>query len=201
MSLKKLKYLFLALCISFVFTGCSYLPSISEESENTWENSGYVTVGNTLTIQNTNDRLNLISNMDALSADGLYYASWAAGSPEAIQNSDGDTIHAYDAQLYLLLGEFPDSQSAKDAMDQWLAAGKANYEVLSEEEIICSGQSYSLITYNCTHDGNPYDCGISAFGMYHNSAVCIELTGRENDREDLKNILNEFLNNCNYNGQ
>ena len=198
MSLKKIKYLFYTLCISLTLTGCSRLPSIPEESENTWENSGYITVGNTLTIQNTNDRLSLINNMDALSADGLYYASWAAGSPEAIQNSNGDTINVYDAQLYLLLGEFPDGQSAQDAMDQWLAAGKTNYEVLSEEEITCNGQSYSLITYNCIHDNNPYDCGISAFGIYHNSAVCIELTCRENDRENLKTTMNEFLNNCNY---
>lgn len=98
MTYKKLKYLFYIFCFSFLLTGCSFFPSTLEKNENTWADSGSITVGNMLTVQNTDDRLALINHMDTLSADGLYYASWAMGSPEPFQNSAGDMIDLYDAQ-------------------------------------------------------------------------------------------------------
>lgn len=201
MTSRNLKYFLCMLCFSFLLTGCSFFPSVSEENENTWTDSGSITVGNILTIQNTDNRLTLISNMDTLSADGLYYASWAMGSPEPFQNSDGNTIDLYDAQLYLLLGEFPDGESAKDTMAKWLAAGKTNYDILSEEEITCNGQPYTFITYQCVHNDNPYHRGVSAFGLFHNNAICIELTCKENFEEDLTAIMNDFLNTCSYEKQ
>ncbi len=201
MTYKKLKYLFYIFCFSFLLTGCSFFPSTLEKNENTWADSGSITVGNMLTVQNTDDRLALINHMDTLSADGLYYASWAMGSPEPFQNSAGDMIDLYDAQFYLLLGEFPDDESAKGAMGKWLAAGKANYDILSEEEIICNGQPYTFITYQRAHDDIPYHRGVSAFGQFHNYAVCIELTCKEDFEEDLTALMNDFLNACSYKKQ
>lgn len=198
MNLNHLKYSLCILCTAFFLTGCTSSPSPSGESENTWTDSGFITVGNTLTVQNTDNRLNLLNNIDALSADGLYYASWTMGSPEPYENSDGDTVDLYDVQIYLLLGEFPNSDDARDAMGKWLAAGKTNYEILTEEEITCNGQSYAFISYNCIHDDNPYARGVSAFGTRGGNAVCIELTCRENFEEDLKTIMIHFLDGCSY---
>lgn len=186
-------------CTAFMLTGCAHASLLSQGTkEDTWSDSGSITVGHDLTIQNADNRMTLSENMDVLAAEGLYYATWTMGDFEPYENSDGDTVDLYDAQLYLLLGEFPDSQDAQNNMDKWLTAGKSNYEVLSEESITCNGQSYCLITYNCISDTNPYDHGVSAFGIYQDNAVCIELTCRENFEEDLRTILIDFLNNCTY---
>lgn len=195
----KLRPLLCILCIAFMLTGCAHASLLSQGTkEDTWSDSGSITVGHNLTIQNADNRMTLSENMDVLAAEGLYYATWTMGGFEPYENSDGDTVDLYDAQLYLLLGEFPGSQDAQNNMDKWLTAGKSNYEILSEESITCNGQSYCLITYNCISDTNPYDRGVSAFGVYQDNAVCIELTCRENFEEDLRTILIDFLNNCTY---
>lgn len=195
----KLKPLLCILCAALMLTGCAHASLLSQETkEDTWADSGFITVGHNLTIQNTGNRLTLLENMDVLSADGLYYATWTMGDSEPYENSEGNTVDLYDAQLYLLSGEFSDSQHAQSNMDKWLTAGKSNYEVLSEEDITCNGQSYSLITYNCINENNPYERGASAFGIYQNNAVCIELTCRENFEEDIRTILIDFLNDCTY---
>lgn len=199
MKLNRLKNSFCILCAMFLLTGCASSPSLSEESGTAWADSGFITVGSTLTVQNTDSRLNLLNHMDALSADGLYYASWTIGDPEPFENSNGNTIDVYDAQIYLLLGEFPGSEDARDTMGKWLAAGKANYQILTEEEITCNGQSYSFISYNCINEDNPYARGVSAFGVCRSNAVCVELTCRESFDEDLKTLMVQFLNGFSYN--
>lgn len=191
------RYITCILCIASLLTGCSLLPDISDS--NTVENTEYVTVGNHLTVHNTDTRLTLLNNMDALSADGLYYASWTSGDSEPYENSDGDTVDLYDAQLYLLLGEFKTSDAAQENMDNWLAAGQTNYDVTDEQAITYNEQTYTVITYNSINEENPYSHGISAFGVYNNLAVCVELTCREDYREDLFEVLSVFLKNCTYN--
>ncbi len=188
-------YWIYALCIMLALTGCS---SSASSAENTAAASGDVTIGDFLIIQNADSRLTLLNNLDTLSADGLYYASWVIGDASAFENSDGDTVDLYDASLYLLSGEFRNTQYAQENMDSWLAGAKKNYEVLNEEEITCNGQTYSLITYNSTHEDNPYARGISAFGVYENCAVCIELTCLDGFTEDLRDILVGFLESCSY---
>lgn len=198
----KIKIFLWISCFTLMLTGCSSLSLLQEDKEkDTWADSGYITVGGSLTINNTDNRLTLLNNMDALSADGLYYASWAIGDSEPYENSDGDVIDLYDAQLYLLLGEFPDSEKARNGMDKWLTAGKTNYEILDEEEITCIGQTYSLITYNFISEDNPYDHGISAFGVCGNHAVCIELTCQKAFDGDLRDILIHFLDSCTYSAE
>ena len=192
-----LKYIACILCITAFLTGCSFLPSLSED--NTVTDSEYVTVGRRLTIHNTDTRLALLENKDTLSADGLYYAAWTSGSSEPYENSDGDTVDLYDAHLYLLMGEFKNSDAARKNMENWLAAGQTNYDVTDEAAITCNGQSYTAITYNFQNKENPYSRGISAFGVYENIAICVELTCREDYQEDLQEMLTDFLNNSTYN--
>lgn len=83
-------------------------------------------------------------------------------------------------------------------MENWLAAGKTNYDITDESTITCSGQSYITITYGFKNEENPYSHGISAFGVYENLAVCVELTCREGYQEDIQEMLTDFLNNCTY---
>lgn len=182
--------------------GCSVLPSMTDTTEEIQGSSqtktGPVTVGSHLTVQNTDERLTLLDNMDALSADGLYYASWVSGEPTPYENSDGDTVDLYDAQLYLLLGESKSSEAARENMETWLDAGRTNYDVSAEENIDCNGQSYLVITYDVKNPDNPYARGISAFGVYENTAICVELTCQENYTQDLEGMLTDFLDGCTY---
>lgn len=193
---KKIRNIVYILSITFVLAGCSFLPSDLENDVDA--DSEYITVGG-LTVHNTDTRLTVLDKMDALSADGLYYASWTAGDSEPYENSDGDTVDLYDAQLYLLLGEYKSSGAAQENMDNWLNAGKTNYDIIKEETITCSDQSYTMITYNFTNEENPYAHGVSAFGVHDNIAVCAELTCREDYQEDLREMLMGFLDNCTYN--
>lgn len=195
------KSLIFIIFVIVMLTGCSVISSaLSEkETENTWDTSGYVKIGDILTVQKSDSDLVLIDNKDALSSDGLFYCAWTIGGSEPYENSEGKTVDLYDAQLYLLLGEFVNLQKAQENMNDWLKTAKSNYELIKEEEITCNGQTYTLITYNFITESNPYARGASAFGIYENNAVCIELACRDNFTDDPESILTDFLNNCTYN--
>lgn len=88
MNFNRFKYVLLIFCISLSFAGCSYVPSLSEnDSESIWTDSGAITIGNHLTIQNRDNRLTLLNNIDTLSADGLYYASWCIGDSKPMKTA------------------------------------------------------------------------------------------------------------------
>ena len=190
------KYIVCILCAAASLTGCSLLPSLSNSDAVT--DSEYVTVGRHLTVHNTDTRLTLLDNIDVLSADGLYYASWVSGDPEPYENSDGDTADLYGAQLYLLMGEFKNSDMAQKNLESWFAAGQTNYDITDEVSVTCNGQSYTVIIYNFQNEENPYSRGVSAFGVYEDLAICVELTCREGYQEDIQEMLTDFLNNCTY---
>ena len=195
----KFKRLCALLCLTLTLTGCSIFPSLTEETDTTWEEAGYITVGSHLKVTNDHSGLVLLNNKDVLApSEGLYYASWVMGDAIPYENSEGDTLDLYDAQFYLLLGEFTDKEHATSNMETWLNTARSNYEILSEKDIDCNGQSYTLITYNCINQENPYDVGASAFGVYHQTAVCVELTCVEGLEEEPEIMLTEFLENCDY---
>ena len=196
---KKIYSRFLSIAFLLVLTGCSALPSASTPSSEHAADSEYITVGSRLTVHNTDERLTLLSNMDTLSADGLYYASWTAGDAEPYEHADGDTVDLYDAQLYLLLGEYATAEAAEENLSGWLAAGQSNYDISAEDNVTCGEQTYTLITYDFTNEKNPYARGVSAFGVYQNCAVCMELTCRADYSEDLQEILTAFLSDCTFN--
>lgn len=189
------KYLLCVFCIAFFsLAGYFFLSSPMEQTGgDTWANSGFLKIGKNLTIKNTDNTLTLLECKDVLSANGLYYATWIMGESEPYVNSEGKTVDLYDIQLYLILSEHKNAAEANNDMTKWMDLGRNNYEVLTEEEIIRSGQPYSLITYNCVSEDNPYARGISAFGVINNEAICIELTCRDNFEEDLRTILVTFL--------
>lgn len=191
-------FLIIGISLTLPLTACGSLPSGSASDAETVTDSAYVTVGSHLTVHNTDSRLTLLDKKDTLAADGLYYASWTTGNSKKYENSDGETVDLYDAQLYLLLGESKTSEAAAESMENWLTAGKDNYEVSAEETVVCNGQSYTLLSYRFANEDNPYSQGVSAFGVFENCAVCAELTCQETYNEDLKKMLTAFLEGCNY---
>lgn len=201
--ISKLNYILCLLCIAiFSLAGYIYLSSspMEKKMEDTWADHGFLKIGKHLTIQNADNVLTLLDSKDVLSASGLYYASWTMGSSEIFENSEGETVDLYDTQLYLVLEEHKSGKEAEKNMTKWLEAARGNYQILTEEEITCNGQPYFLITYTCPGDQNPYDRGVSVFGVRDDIAVCMELTCMENFHEDILSVLTNFLKHCSYAG-
>lgn len=187
--------LFCIFFIIFILTGCSL---ISLETEAVTEDSSCITVGTIFEAKNLDSRLVLMDHKETLAADGLYYISWGMNRQETDKSKEEDDTQQYDAQLYLLLGEGKSSEEAQRNMDTWLTAAKSNYEIITEKDVSCNEQSYSVILYNRNSADSIYDKGISAFGTADHIAVCMELICTENFNEDLETILTDFLNNCSY---
>ncbi len=191
--IRKIKLL-LPLGLLVLLAGCASSKTVSG-SNGAEEES--VQIGTHLTVD-APDVLTLLDNKEVLAADGLYYATWTAGDSVPYENSEGDTIDLYDAQLYFLTSENASEDKASGNCASWLAAARENYDIQSEDERTFNGQTYTLLTYNCTGENNPYDRGVSAFTVHGSTAVCAELTCLENYTEDLETLLTDFLNGCHF---
>lgn len=191
--MNRLRYCYFLL-ISLILSGCTILPTKNTEPADPTN----LTLGHVLQVQNTDEQLTLRDYMDILAADGLYYATWTIRTPKDYQNSDGDTVDLYDAQLYLLSGEAQTPEDAKTHLISWENTAKANYQIQKEWEATFNGQTYTLITYHFKSPDTPYARGISAFTLHGSSALCVELTCQASFSEDLESILANFLNNCHY---
>jgi hypothetical protein len=192
-----MKFIPCLICMTLMLAGCSRTDSLLEDEP--IENKAFLEVGRHLAVNNTNESLILCDYKEALAGDGLYYASWRIGESKPYENSDGDTVDLYDAQLYLLLEEFADNEKAQENMDTWLDRARSNYSISAEEETVYNGQTYLVITYTFQNENNPYARGVSAFAVHGDLAVCAELTCQEDFTEDLEAILTGFLENCTYN--
>ena len=196
----KIKPFFFLSCLLLLLTGCSSGAPV--EKEMAPGDSAYTAIGSRLEIQNLDSAFTLRENMDTLSADGLYYASWSMGNAVPYVNSEGENGELYDAQLHLLLGEVQEPEKAREIRDTWLEAAKTNYIVTNEELITCNEQAYTLLTYDSIGSDSPHDHGLSAFGAFYDNAVCVELTWLEEYAEesswDFKTVLLDFLNCCSY---
>lgn len=186
----KAKYISIILIIILLVSGCSLFREDRDPST--------VKLGLHFSVDNTSESRTLLSNIDTLAASGLYYAAWGTGGKVPYENSDGDTVDLYDAQIYLLFGEYNDRDTAEENMQGWLDAGRTNYEVIREDEIQFCGQTCTKLTYRFSGEDSPYANGVSIFGVLDNNAVCIELTCRETFVGDPENTMDEFLNCCTY---
>ena len=146
----------------------------------------------------TFDDFTLLDNKDVLAASGLYYATWVSGSPVPYQNSDGETVDLYDAQLYFLVQEFETSTEAGSTLSGWQSAAEARYKNINTEEKHVGEFDYTVMTYECNPETSPFDHGVSAFSSSGNYAFVAELTCREGFSGDLSSLLDDFLSGLKY---
>lgn len=192
--MKKRNYLF-PLCLTLLLSGCAPAPRTAADGS-PWQED-WIPVGTQIGIE-APKHLTLLDNKETLAADGLYYAAWTDGDSVPYENSDGDTIDLYDAQLYFLSSETMTEEKAEESCEAWLSAARENYEIRTEDTVTLGGQTYIWITYDCASKDNPYDRGVSAFGACGTTAVCAEFTCLEDYTEDLETTLNDFLNGCHF---
>ena len=189
------KTILLFFCLLLFITGCSPAPRTAGDSAD--KQDGQTAIGPVMTVEAPKE-FTLLDNKDALSADGLYYATWVTGNSVPYENSDGDTVDLYDAQLYLLASETSDKKEAEKSRQAWLASAEDKYQIRTTDTITCNRRSYTLISYDCVSENSPYDHGVSALGVCGANAVCAELTCTKDYEGDLAALLTDFLDNCQY---
>lgn len=194
--MKKQGWIILCLCGLLCMTGCGAPSPETAADGSAWEED-WVTVGNVIGVE-TPEGITLRENSDALSAKGMYYAAWSTGEGETIVNEDGEDARVYDAQVYLLLAGYDDTDKAEDAMKEWLDMANGQYAVETAASETHAGQAFTVITYTYPSETNPYARGASAFGTYGNFAVSVELSCRESFDGSAPEILADFLEHCHY---
>lgn len=194
----KKQWITILLILSLVFsiTGCQRAPAATKDGEE-WSQD-WVLVGSTLGVEPPGNGLTLLDNKDALAASNLYYASWSIGAHSDYENADGETVDLYDAQLYLLLMDCSTAEEAAANIEDWQSLQKENYQIATTKTITCAGEEFTLLIYDVNKEDNPYSRGISAFCVYGNHAINVELTCQDGFDGDEEDILIEFLNGFHY---
>lgn len=182
--------------VLLALTGCAVAPSQAADG-GSWSED-WITLGPVLGVQPPEHDLILLDNNTALTANDMYYAAWTAGEPEAYTNADGEETNLYDAQLDVLVYGCADAEHARGAVEDWKARQDEVYAAVARRQETHNGQDYTIATYECVSETNPYSRGISAFGVRGNYAVSMELNCREGFSGDEAEVLADFLNGCHY---
>ena len=162
-----------------------------------WDEN-WTMLGAALGVEEPGNGLVLLDNNTALAADDTYLATWASGEAIPYVNADGDDTEIYEAQIYLLLMGCKDAANAQANVDEWIARTGETYAVTDTRAETCNSQEYTVLAYTCGSDTNPYHRGVSAFAVFENYAVSVELTCLEEYAGDEAAILTAFLTGCHY---
>lgn len=178
-------------------TGCSVkdenlksVPLLNED--------GTTPIGNTLTAPAPPDDFVLLDNKDVLSPNGLYYASWVNGEAQPYENSDGETVDLYNAQLTLVVQENKTADHAAAAVSGWEDLAQQNYLISDTQTLTAAGQEYTVIAFDYQSGSNPYATGVAAFAQHGTSAIEWELSCQAGYSGDALAVLTDFLNGCTY---
>jgi len=184
-----------AMCLSL--TGCgTVLPPEKAADGLDWDES-WVTVGGIVGVDAPEGMVSQENN-EALASNGMYYATWSMGEGEPYLNEDEEEVQLYDAQVYLLLGGYQSAKEAENTLTQWKEMAKLQYDIDDTTAQSHNGQDFTVITYTFDSETNPYARGASAFGIYRNYAISVELTCQEDFDGDAAQLLARFLDNCHY---
>lgn len=194
--MKKQYWRVLCLCSLLCLSGCGTPPPETAADGSTWDED-WITIGNVIGID-TPEGMSLQENSDALSAKGMYYASWSLGDAESAVNEDGENAQVYDAQVYLLAAGYDGTDKAEEAAAEWLDMAFEQYAVESTARETYNGQEFTVVTCTYISETNPYARGASAFGVYGNYAVSAELSCQERFDGNAPEILADFLEHCHY---
>lgn len=183
-----------ALCLGLA--GCGAVPPREAADGSAWDEE-WVTVGGILGVD-TPEGLTARENNDALAASGMYYASWSIGEAVPYVNADGEDAQLYDAHVYLLLSGHLSAEEAEQTAAEWIELAEDHYDIVTTDTQTFNGQEFSVYTYTFDSETNPYDRGASAFGVYKDYAVSVELSCQKDFDGDALEILSDFLEHCHY---
>lgn len=162
-----------------------------------WDEN-WTMLGAALGVEEPGNGFVLLDNNTALAADDTYLAVWTSGEAIPYVNADGDDAEIYEAQIYLLLMGCKDAANARINVDSWVTRTGETYTVTDTCAETCNGQEYTVLACTRGSDTNPYHRGVSAFTVFENYAVSVELTCLEEYAGDEAAILAAFLTGCHY---
>lgn len=183
------------LCL--LLTGCAKSTPEKAADGMAWDAS-WTALGGVLGVEEPGHDLELRDNNEALSVTDMYLASWTIGEGAPYVNEDGDEVVLYPARLDVLVCGRKDADAAQQTVEDWTTRQAETYDITSFGEQICNGQDYTVSAYACKSETNPYNRGVSAFGVYKDYAISVELNCLDSFAEDETTILTDFLSVCHY---
>ena len=190
------KFLPVLLILCLCLTGCGEHIPVQAADGASW-NDDWVTVGGIIGVD-TPAGIDHREYNDTRGIRGMYYAAWSIGEGVPYVNADGNDATIYDAQFYLLLAGYDSAEKAEDALAEWRAMASSEYVIEETAEETYNGQPFTVITYTFSSETNPYQRGASAFGIYRNYAISVELSCMESFDGDAQAVLTSFLEHCHY---
>ena len=192
--MKRWKYGVISLLLAGLLglSGCSQYPE--QAADGTPWDSSWTMLG----AEEPGNGFSLLDNYSVLTGEDIYYAAWVAGDSSAYTNEDNEEVEVYDAQLYLLAAGCADASYAQQNLDEWISKEQETYTVTETWNETHNGQEYTLLTYECGSDTNPYSRGISALTVYGTYAISAELACQEDFTGQERDILLQFLDGCHY---
>ena len=140
-----------------------------------------------------------LENLDAMSASGLWFASWTAGEMEVRENEEGQRAEVYDAQIYLLVQEFKSEAKAAAEVEVWKSRERASYGCGDASETSRAGMEFETLPLLTAAETNPYTHGAAAFGIHGRFGVSVEVLCREAFAGDPAAVLDGFLSGLHFN--
>lgn len=195
--MKKYIVMLLSMAACVCLAGCFQAAIPEKAADGTAWHEDWVSVGNIVGVD-TPAGVDIRENNDALGVKGMYYATWSIGDETPYVNADGDNAAIYDAQFYLLLAGYDSVEKAETALADWQSMAASGYALEDTSEGVYNGQPFTLITYTYSSETNPYQRGASAFGIYRNYAVSVEISCLEGFDGDARSLLTDFLEHCHY---
>ena len=177
--------------LALLLTGCARQDKHPEWDEN------WTAFGDRMAVEPPRD-FALAEFNDALSLNGIWYASWVSGEERTVTNAEGEEASAYAAQLYLLVKECAGEDEATANVHDWIDREAKSYRAGEPFERGVGTQSYSMLLLNAANENNPYSHGAAAFALRGDMAISAELLCAEGFEGDPLTILEQFLNGIHY---
>lgn len=182
----------LFLMVALILSGCGAKQDLPSDWESDW------TVVCPILAAEPFDGFNLHESNDALYLSGIYYATWVTGESRPHTNEEGEEAEVFEAQIYVIVQEYRNSDSAVAGISQWTTREKTTFEAGTEYTIVCNEQEYTILPLAGGSENNPYSHGAAAFALRDNWAICVEFLGAEDCGIDYEKTLEEFLNGFHY---
>lgn len=191
--MKRLLCCGLMLCL--LLSGCARSAPEKTADGTDWDEN-WINLGGVLGVSEPGHDLVLRDNNEALSVADMYLASWTVGEGSPYTNEDGDEVVLYPARLDVLVYGRRDETAARQVLEDWNARQRETYDVAGTQEE--NYGDYTVSTYTCKSESNPYSRGASAFLVHKNYAISVELNCQEDFAGDETEILQAFLDSCHF---
>lgn len=199
--MKRLIGFLLAVAICLGLAGCSApTPPPDTAADGTPWNENWVTVGGAVGIE-APETLTLLQNTDTIVSNQMAYATWSMGEAEPYTTKDDEETEIYDAQFFVLLARRENSEQARATMDEWQGMIEEMYDLATSSDANIGGQEFRVITYTYLSQETPYTAGASAFALFGNYAMSVEVTARGDAADDPGALLADFLETFHYAGE